>query len=251
LNQPPAPAACVVLPTYNEATNLERMVGALLALSPAIAVLVVDDESPDGTGELAARLASVQDRLRVLRRRSVRGLGGALTAGLKEARRLGFERVATMDCDFSHDPAALPALIASLESADLVIGSRYVRGGRIVNWTAGRRLLSLTANRFVRVLFRLPVRDCTSNFRAYRGHVLDRVPWEGIYSSGYAFLVELLVWALQAEGTRLAEVPIEFHERAGGRSKLGLREAFHGLRHLPRLRRDIGRLRAAGVRQAT
>lgn len=217
------------------------MLRALLALAPPVAVLVVDDDSPDGTGALARRLAAGESRLRVLCRTGERGLGGALIAGLRAARRLGFERVATLDCDFSHDPARLPALVAALDQAELVIGSRYVPGGRIRNWSADRRLLSFTANAFVRLLFRLPVRDCTSGFRAYRAGVLDRMPWERIYSSGYAFLVEVLVWAMQDAATRVVELPIEFHERAGGRSKLGAREALQGLRHLPRLRLDVAR----------
>ncbi len=213
---------------------------ALLNLTPAVAVMVVDDDSPDGTGEIAARLAAADDRLHVIRRTGTRGLGGALTAGLQAVRRLGFDRVATMDCDFSHDPAGLPALLRASDDAHLVVGSRYVKGGRILNWTPDRRFLSFAANAFVRLLFRLPVRDCTSGFRVYRGEVLDQVPWQRIYSSGYSFLVEVLVWALQVQGTRVVEVPIEFRERALGHSKLGIREAFQGLRHLPRLRRDVG-----------
>lgn len=208
-----------------------------------MAVLAVDDASSDGTGRIAARLAAEEPRFSALHRRGPRGLGGALSEGLRAARRRGFDVVATMDGDLSHDPARLPALLDAAESAQVVIGSRYVPGGRIVNWSSRRRLLSLSANRFVRLLFSLPVRDCTSNFRVYRGHVLDAVPWDRVYSTGYAFLVELLVRALRADGARAIEVPIEFRERAGGCSKLGLREAAHGLRHLPRLRLEIARRR--------
>lgn len=218
---------------------------ALLALEPPVAVLVVDDDSPDGTGEIASRLAAADPRVRVLLRRGARGLGGALTAGFQAARQLGFFRVASLDCDFSHDPARLPALLAALADADVAIGSRYVAGGRIRNWNVGRRLLSFSANRFVRLLFGLPMRDCTSNYRAYRAAVLDRMAWSHIYSSGYAFLVEVLVRAVQVEGTRVVELPIEFHERAHGRSKLGFKEAIHGLRHLSRLQRDLRRNRRA------
>jgi glycosyltransferase involved in cell wall biosynthesis len=234
------------VPTYNEAGHLERLTRALLSLSPPVAVLVVDDASPDGTGALAERLAAREPRLQVLHRTGRRGLGVALTEGLRRARERGFARVATMDGDLSHDPLGLPALLEALDVADLAIGSRYVSGGRIANWSLGRRLLSLSANIFVRLLFGLPLRDCTSNFRAYRGAVLDGIPWQRIRSSGYGFIVELLVWS-RVGGARVAEVPIVFHDRAGGRSKLGLHEALQALRRLPRLRYELALRRGPGL----
>jgi glycosyltransferase involved in cell wall biosynthesis len=240
----PQTRACVVLPTYEEATNLERLAEALLALDPPLSLLVVDDDSPDGTGEIAEALAAREPRVRVERRHGVRGLGGALKQGLRSARARGFERVAAMDADFSHDPERLPALVAALDAADLVLGSRYVPGGRVVNWSAWRRLLSAAANAFVAALFRLPVRDSTAGFRAYSGALLDALPWDRIVSTGYAFQVEVVVRALDRPGTRVVELPIEFRERARGRSKLGLAEAFVGLHQLPRLRFDADRRRA-------
>lgn len=234
-------SVCVVLPTYNEAGNLERMVGALRALAVSPAVVVVDDASPDGTGIVADRLAASDSRVHVVHRHGQRGLGGAYAAGFREALAHGCGAVATMDCDFSHDPARLPALLAGLQDADLAVGSRYVAGGRILNWSIDRRALSWSANTFVRALFRLPVHDCTSGFRAYRRALLEAIPWERIYSNGYAFLVEALVWAALIEEARVVEVPIDFHERTAGHSKLGLHEALQGLRQLPRLRLDLAR----------
>jgi glycosyltransferase involved in cell wall biosynthesis len=221
----------VVLPTYNEAANLRRMVEALLALGAGLEILVVDDASPDGTGAVADELARAHPEVRVLHR-AQRGLGTAYLAGFREALAGGAASVLTMDCDFSHDPAAVPGLIAGLDGADLVIGSRYVAGGRIEGWSLYRRLLSRTANAFVHALFHAPAFDCTSGFRLYRAAVVARVPWERIRSTGYSFLVESLLWASRVAGARVREVPICFRDRQRGASKLGWREAVHGARNL-------------------
>jgi glycosyltransferase involved in cell wall biosynthesis len=229
-------ATLVLLPTYNEAENLPRLVAALRALPVPVEVLVVDDGSPDGTGTLADELARRDAAVAVLHRRGPRGYGEALTEGFREALRRGASRVVTMDSDFSHDPARVPSLLDALEAADVAIGSRYVAGGEVRAWSLSRRLLSASANAFVRVLYHLPARDCTSGFRAYRREVLEGEPWTRTHSAGYSFLVEVLYWATQAPGRRVQEVPIRFVDRVAGRSKMGLREIVGGAVNLLRLR---------------
>jgi len=231
----------VVLPTYNEAGNLARLLDDLARIT-ALTVLVVDDDSPDGTGRIADERAASSDAVRVLHRRGARGLGTAYLAGFHEALARGADSVLTMDCDYSHDPAQVPQVLAALETADLVIGSRYVAGGLIVGWSTHRRVLSRAANAFVHTLFRLPASDCTSGFRAYRRHVLEGIPWPEVRSTGYSFLVESLLWASRIPGVRVAEVPICFRDRDEGQSKLGWREAVHGALNLLRVwRRGLRR----------
>lgn len=239
--------ACLILPTFNEAENLERLVAAVRALGTDLELFVVDDRSPDGTGRIADGLAEGRADLTVLHRSGTRGYGEALTEGIRAALARGAEAVLTMDCDFSHDPAALPALVRALEQADVVIGSRYVEGGEIRAWPFHRRLLSASANRFVRMLFHLPARDCTSGFRGYRRGVLESITWSELHSPGYSFLVELLYWASRRRGARIAEVPICFTERREGKSKMGLREIVWGVANLLRLR---ARLLASSVSRA-
>jgi dolichol-phosphate mannosyltransferase len=173
--------------------------------------------------------------VRVLHRVGERGLGTAYLAGFREALAGGADALLTMDCDFSHDPAAVPRLIAALPDAELVIGSRYVGGGRIEGWPAHRRLISKAANAFVHVLFGLPAADCTSGFRLYRRSVVEGIPWERVRSTGYSFLVESLYWATRSRSARLVEVPICFRDREHGNSKLGWREAVYGARNLLQL----------------
>jgi dolichol-phosphate mannosyltransferase len=224
-----------ILPTYNEAANLPRLVEALTSLVRDLRLLVVDDASPDGTGALADALAAREPRVRVLHRVGERGLGTAYLAGFREALANGAEALLTMDCDFSHDPAAVPRLLEALPGADLVIGSRYVRGGRIEGWPAQRRFISKTANAFVHALFGLPAADCTSGFRLYRRGVVEGIPWERVRSTGYSFLVESLYWAARQGQVRIVEVPICFKDRQLGKSKLGWREAVFGARNLLQL----------------
>jgi len=231
----------VVLPTFNEIENLGQMLRAIAALDSDLRVLVVDDASPDGTGELAEGLARESERIHVVRRAGERGLGTAYRAGFGHALRAGADGVITMDCDFSHDPRAIPALLEAARAADVVIGSRYVAGGRIDKWTFRRRVLSASANRFARALFDLPARDCTSGFRLYRREVLEAIPWERVRSTGYAFLVETLYWASQQKSVRIREVPIRFVDRERGQGKMGAREAFHGATNLLRLRAELTR----------
>jgi dolichol-phosphate mannosyltransferase len=229
----------VVLPTYNEAENLPLMLRALAALGLGLHVLVVDDDSPDGTGRIAEEFARDDASVHVLRRGGVRGLGTAYLAGFRHALGAGAPAVVTMDCDFSHDPESVPDLIAAGETADLVVGSRYVAGGRIENWPLRRRLLSASANAFVRRLFHMPARDCTSGFRLYRREVLESVPWPRVRSTGYAFLVETLYWAARRQDARVREVPIRFVDRVRGRGKMGPREVLSGVTNLLKLRAEL------------
>jgi len=236
------PAAFLVLPTLNEAENLPRLVARLREVAPALDILVIDDESSDGTAELADGLARTDPHVVVIHRKGPRGYGQALTEGFRQALARGARAVATMDSDFSHDPAELPSLLAALEEeADVVIGSRYTAGGRIADWSLSRRLLSAAANAFVRVLFRLPARDCTSGFRAYRREVLEVVPWDRLHSPGYSFLVEVLYWAGRAPHRRFRELPICFVDRRLGRSKMGVREIVFGAANLLKLRWQLAR----------
>jgi len=209
----------VVLPTFNERENVGRVVDALMR-HLRCSVLVVDDESPDGTGDLAEELAVAHPgRIQVMHRRGPRGLGRAYVDGLRRALATSAPVIVQMDCDLSHDPAALPAIVEQLRDADLAIGSRYVPGGRIVNWPVRRQMLSAFANRYVRSITRLRVRDCTSGYRAWRRQALAATMAHGFGSDGYSFLVEML-YAAVAVGCRVAESPITFVERRFGESKL-------------------------------
>ena len=228
--------ACLVLPTLNEAANLTLLVAAIREAAPDLRILVVDDRSPDGTGTIAEELAARHGSVSVLHRDGPRGFGAALTAGFRRALQDGAEAVLTMDGDFSHDPAEIPRLLAGLDGADLVIGSRYTAGGTIEAWSLYRRLLSAAANAFVRVLYDLPSRDCTSGFRCYRRQALQAVPWRRLHSTGYSFLVEVLYWASRSPQARVREIPIRFTERRAGRSKMGWREIVAGAFNLIRMR---------------
>lgn len=226
----------VVLPTYNEAGNVERLLAALRSPGLDLAVLVVDDASPDGTGAIVERIAAGDPEVRLLRRTGPRGLGVAYRDGLVAALAAGADRLVTMDADFSHDPSAIPGLLAALERGEVAVGSRYVPGGCVLDWNAERRFLSRQANRFARWLLRMPVADATSGFRAFRREALLEIPWERIHSSGYSFVVELLWRVLRREELRAVEVPIRFVDRQVGRSKMGAREVFVGMTQLIRLR---------------
>jgi dolichol-phosphate mannosyltransferase len=208
----------VILPTYNERDNLPLVVSALLA-HDAVDVLVVDDGSPDGTGAIADRLAAENPRVRVLHRTGLRGLGRSYVEGMLHALSIGATHVIQMDADLSHDPAAVPLLLDAAADADVVIGSRYVPGGRVQNWPWRRLALSTFANSYVRTITGLTARDCTSGFRCWRREALEKIRLERLRSDGYAFQVEL-TWEAQRAGCRLAEVPITFVERRAGASKL-------------------------------
>jgi dolichol-phosphate mannosyltransferase len=216
---PAAPTALVIVPTYNEHENLPLVAAAVMTL-PGVSLLIVDDDSPDGTGEVADALArAYPGRIDVMHRSGPRGLGHAYIDGIRVAIARPFDVIAQMDADLSHDPAHLPSLIAALAHADVVIGSRYVRGGSIENWPLPRRILSRFANAYIRLVTRLTPHDCTSGYRCWRRDALAAIPLDRITSDGYSFLVEMLYLAA-ARRLRIAEVPIAFVERRLGESKL-------------------------------
>ena len=216
------------------------MVEEIASLDASLQIIVVDDASSDGTGVIADDLSARNPRVQVIHR-TERGLGTAYLAGFRKAIAGGGTALLTMDCDFSHDPAVIPELLKALESADVVIGSRYVPGGQIEGWPVHRKLLSRVANRFVHALFDIPAEDCTSGYRLYRKEVVLGIEWENVRSTGYSFLVESLYWASRQDGARLVEVPITFRDRTRGKSKLGWREAVHGARNLIQLWLKTGR----------
>jgi dolichol-phosphate mannosyltransferase len=211
--------ALVIVPTYNEKANLPPLISGILA-HDGVRVLVVDDQSPDGTGAIADDLARQHPgRVLVLHRTGRRGFGRSYVDGMKRALEEPVDVVCQMDADLSHDPRQLSDLIAGTATADLVIGSRYIPGGAIRNWPMRRRVLSRFANRYVRLVTRLNARDCTSGYRAWRRDALRLLPLDSIRSDGYAFLVETLFVAAR-RGARIGEVPITFVERREGASKM-------------------------------
>ncbi len=213
-------AATVVVPTYNEAENIARLVPELLALPDGLTVIVVDDASPDGTGALADNFAhDFPGRLIAVHRPGKLGLGTAYLAGFEAANRLGSDCIVTMDADFSHHPHYISAMLARLADADLVIGSRYVPGGAAVNSPPARRLLSRSANLISRTALGFKAHDVTAGFRVYRSNLLAALPLDHIFSSGYSFLIETL-YLIERGGWRVAEVPIQFHDRTAGQSKV-------------------------------
>ena len=209
----------VVTPTYEERENVEVITSRLLAAVPSAHLLVVDDGSPDGTGEVADALAAADDRVHVLHRTEKAGLGAAYVAGFAWALERGYDVVVEMDADGSHAPEQLPRLLAALEHADLVLGSRWVEGGEVVNWPLSRKVLSRSGNAYARGMLGLPLRDATGGYRAYRREVLDALPLGDVASQGYCFQVDL-AWQTWCAGFRVVEVPITFVERVRGESKM-------------------------------
>jgi dolichol-phosphate mannosyltransferase len=221
----------VVVPTYNEADNLERIVTRLLQAVPPTDVLVVDDGSPDGTGDIADRIAAADPRVSVVHRSAKAGLGAAYLHGFAAALERGYDVVGEMDADGSHQPEQLDRLVAALADADLVIGSRWVPGGRVVNWSRGRLALSRGGNLYARTLLGIPVRDVTAGFRLFRATTLRRLDLGTVESVGYCFQADLTVRTLRA-GLRVVEVPIEFRERERGVSKMDRAVAVESLRRI-------------------
>jgi dolichol-phosphate mannosyltransferase len=219
----------LVLPTYQEAANIERVLRAAKAEVPGLSILVVDDSSPDGTAAIARRVSEELPGIYVLERPGKEGLGRAYIAGFEWGLERGFEGFIEMDSDFSHDPAQLPQFIERLEEGyDVVVGSRYVPGGRVENWSMLRKVISVGGNAYARLALRLPIHDSTSGFRAYSARVLRRIPLEEVRSSGYGFQVEMTLRTILAGG-RHCEVPIVFRDRELGASKMSSRivlEAF-------------------------
>jgi dolichol-phosphate mannosyltransferase len=228
-----------VLPTYNEAENIGPLVRAALAALATTGmshrVLIVDDSSPDGTGEIADRLASELDPVEVLHRERKQGLGRAYLAGFGRALEGGAELVMEMDSDFSHDPRDIPRLIAAADAADLVLGSRYVPGGGISNWGLVRRLVSRGGSAYARWLLGVPVRDLTGGFKCFNRRVLDGIDLNGVHADGYGFQIELTYRAIKA-GFTVTEVPIVFREREVGSSKMTARIALEAVWKVPALR---------------
>jgi len=211
----------VMTPTYNEADNIEQLASLLLALEPALEVVVVDDGSPDGTGDIADKIAATEPRFHVVHRTGKRGYAAASREGLAWCLAQGFECIASMDADLSHDPASLTAMRAAIDAgADVAIGSRYCEGGQsLVDWGPVRRAVSQMGSAYARIMVGTPVRDCTSGYRCYRAEMLTRVPFDRIGSEGYSFLIELLAGLTDA-GARIVEVPITYTDRRAGQSKI-------------------------------
>ncbi len=254
---PPEPAASrvlVIIPTYNERDNIELIIGRVHAAVPAADVLVVDDGSPDGTGKVADALAEDDDRVHVLHRTAKAGLGAAYIAGFDWGLDAGYGVLVEMDADGSHAPEQLPRLLDALERADLVLGSRWVPGGTVVNWSRHREVLSRGANLYTRLALGLELRDATGGYRAYRSEVLEAIDYAAVASEGYCFQIDLAWRALRA-GYRVIEVPITFAERERGKSKMSnsiVREALWrvsqwGVQHRGRQLRAIVRNRTRGT----
>jgi dolichol-phosphate mannosyltransferase len=238
--------ALVVVPTFNERANLPILIAGLMR-HPSVKVMVVDDQSPDGTGEVADALAKEHaGRIEVMHRTERRGLGRSYIDGIRKAIREPVDVVCQMDADLSHDPASLPDLVAATDRADVVIGSRYIPGGRILNWPLRRRVLSRFANAYIRIVTRLGARDCTSGYRCWRREALAALPLDRFISDGYSFLVEML-YVASRHGCRIGEVPITFVERRQGESKLSravlLESAITPWRLIATRRTDASRAR--------
>jgi dolichol-phosphate mannosyltransferase len=242
----------VILPTYDEADNIGPISAAILAALPEGTLLVVDDDSPDGTGRLADALAAADPRIRVRHRSLKQGLGRAYLDGFGVALAGGATTVVQMDADFSHDPAALPGLVAPIaaDTADLVIGSRYTQGGGVVDWGLGRKVISRGGSLFARIVLRLEPNDLTGGFKAWRAATLAAVPFDGVHAGGYVFQIEMTFRASRA-GARIREVPITFRDRRVGQSKMSRRIVVEALvvviqLRAEELRRIVGRRRRRG-----
>jgi dolichol-phosphate mannosyltransferase len=225
----------IIIPTYNERENLPRLVAALLEKAPSFEVLVVDDGSPDGTGEIAEALAQKTSRVHVLHRKGKLGLGTAYVAGFKYALSNDYEYVIQMDADFSHRLEDLPLLLEATKSADVAIGSRNVPGGQTENWSLLRRFISKGGSSYARTFLNLPVRDCTSGFKCFRREVLEALDLDSVKSNGYGFQVEMNYLCHRA-GFRVSEVPIVFPDRTAGQSKMSWQIFFEAITLVWKLR---------------
>jgi dolichol-phosphate mannosyltransferase len=224
----PAERVLIIVPTYNEMENLPLLVKEILAVVPHVEILVADDNSPDGTGRLADDMAAADPRIHVLHREKKEGLGKAYIAGFKWALAQGFDLVFEMDCDFSHQPRHLPDFLAAIRDADLVLGSRYTRGGRTENWGLTRKLISAGGNLYARLVLGLPYRDLTGGFKCFRRNVLEALDLDHLISTGYAFQIELTTRS-HRKHFRIVETPIVFPDRTRGTSKMSgriFKEAF-------------------------
>lgn len=227
-------SVCVIIPTYNEKGNIVDLVHQILALPLDIRVLIVDDNSPDGTGEIADELAEQNDNVSVIHRSAKLGLGTAYVAGFKQGLADGAERLITMDADFSHHPSYIPNLVALADHYHITIGSRYIPEGGVQNWDLRRRFLSWGANALARTALNLKAHDCTAGFRCYHREVLLSIELDHIFSSGYSFLVEML-FKCQRRGFTVGEIPIIFANRTRGKSKISQREIYKAMYTVIRL----------------
>jgi dolichol-phosphate mannosyltransferase len=248
----PGAGTWVVLPTYDEADNIRPISAAILTALPGATLLVVDDGSPDGTGRIADELAATDKRIRVRHRAAKQGLGRAYLDGFTIALESGASIVVQMDADFSHDPAVLPSLITPVVdgTADLVIGSRYVPGGGVVDWGVGRRVVSRGGSLFARTVLGLTPHDLTGGFKAWRASTLATVPFDGVHAGGYVFQIEMTFRADRA-GARIREIPITFRDRRVGQSKMSRRIVIEALVVVLQLRLEDLRSRWRSRRQAT
>jgi len=225
----------VIIPTYNERENIERLVPQTLSISEEIYILIVDDNSPDGTGELADRLSAKDGRVNVIHREKKLGMGKAYIEGFKYAIKAGYNCIIQMDADFSHDPKYIPVFMEKIKEYDLVIGSRYCDGIRIINWSFFRLTLSLFACKYVKFFTRLPFHDCLGGFKCYRRDVLESVGPDKIVSDGYVFQMEILYKAYK-KGYRICEIPIVFADRGFGESKMSRKVIFEAFYKVPLIR---------------
>jgi dolichol-phosphate mannosyltransferase len=232
--------ALVCVPTYDEKENVVAIVEAVLAAAPEVDVLVIDDNSPDGTGRLADEMAAREPRVHVLHRAGKEGLGKAYLAGFAWALARGYGLVLEMDADFSHDPRYLPAMLEAAREADLVLGSRYVPGGGTVNWGVVRKLISRGGSLYARTILRIPIRDLTGGFKCFRREVLEAIDLPTVECTGYAFQIELTYRTLR-KGFRVREIPIVFVDRRVGHSKMSRRIVLEALR-------KVWSIRASGFR---
>jgi dolichol-phosphate mannosyltransferase len=216
------PDTVIVIPTYNESQNIDALISCLLETGPGISILIVDDNSPDGTGERVEAIAATNPRVRLIRRRAKLGLGTAYITGFRAALGMGGERIVQMDADFSHDPKFVPALLEGARDYDLVIGSRYKSGVNVVNWPIERLLLSYFANKYTKFVTGMPIDDATSGFKCIRRRVLESIDLDRIISDGYCFQIEINFRAWR-KGFNISEVPIVFVDRHSGTSKMSRR----------------------------
>lgn len=235
--------ACVIIPTYNEKENIERIIPEVLSQDDRLFVLVVDDNSPDGTGQIVDQMAKKNPRILVLHREKKAGLGQAYLAGFKRALEDDFDYIFEMDADFSHDPSFLPDFLEAIGENDIVLGSRYISGVNVVNWPMSRLLLSYYANVYTRIVTGLPLRDATGGFKCFRRKVLESIDFDKVKSNGYSFQIEMSFRAYK-KGFKIKEIPIVFTDRMEGKSKMSkeiVREAIWMVWRL-RLKSIFGKL---------
>jgi dolichol-phosphate mannosyltransferase len=227
--------ALVIVPTYNEAENIRPLIAEILEKDDSLHLLIIDDNSPDATGDIVEELKAKRKRLHLLRREAKLGLGSAYIAGFKYAIREGYDYIFEMDGDFSHDPKVLPVMLEEIQENDLVIGSRYIPGGSVLNWPIRRLLLSYLASQYVRIITGMPIKDATSGFKCYRREVLEALNLDKIMSDGYSFQVEIK-YRLWLKNYRIKEIPIIFNDRVCGHSKMSRKIVYEAIWMIWKLR---------------